>query len=420
MKDKLLLITLYPPKATIHGSNVGGVASYAKNTVLATQEKIEYTVLAQRIEHSEEEYIEDGNRIMRCWRRGSILYLYDIVSKLISCRSYTNRLMVEFEYAIFGNEFITGFFPIILLAGRLLGYRITLVQHQVVIDFDELSPHLSLSGSKKNTYTFLMQTYTRLLLKLASTIVVFDEIHKERIAKLLPNSEKKVKVIPHGVEKCKDTNTSATSWYEMNIGNKAGHDILMFGFIAQYKGSLTAVSQFLKFISNNPGSKTRLIVAGGESPSQKDTESYKTFYSKFKEKVNEGQSIIHTGFVPEQEIDNVYKQSDIVILPYEALMSSSGPLSLAIKNKVPFLISDKISRYTHTHDYKDAIEMSFENINNYPILDLARENIFETVTAILEDEACMEKLCRVSEYLYEHRQWDNLGKKYVELLTKTL
>ena len=65
--NKLLVISSYPPKGTLHGNKYSAVASYTKNTLnsidKASNKKIEYLVLADILDKSEE-YKEDNKKVL--------------------------------------------------------------------------------------------------------------------------------------------------------------------------------------------------------------------------------------------------------------------------------------------------------------------------------------------------------------------
>jgi glycosyltransferase involved in cell wall biosynthesis len=412
-KPTTLLITSYPPKDTLHGKKVGGVASYAKNTVLSTQHQTNYIILAETLEqdpstntqqreNKTETYTEGNHKIYRCWHRNKLSYIFTLITKLIKHRKDTNRLMIEFEFAIFGNEWKTGFLPAVLIIARFLGYKITLVQHQVVTSLTELSPHLGLSGIKKSIYEALMWTYFKLMVILPHNIITFDQIHKEKLLKL-SRSARKTTVIPHGVEEYTPKPAEPHDTF----------DVLIFGFIAYYKGTKLAAEHFNQYCDQHPDTDMRLIVAGGESPTQKDSPQYQEYISQFKAEVAKNDKVQHTGFVPEEEIDTVYGNSDLVLLPYRALMSSSGPLSIAIKHRKPFLLSDVIAPYTKTEDFTGSIS-SHGFGDNYPVLDLDK-NIFEQIEELRQSDK-VKPLGAVSEDLYRSRVWSSIGQMYLEVL----
>jgi hypothetical protein len=94
-------------------------------------------------------------------------------------------------------------------------------------------------------------------------------------------------------------------------------------------------------------------------------------------------------------------------------MSSSGPLSIAIKHRKPFLLSEVIAPYTETADFSASIqENGFED--SYPVLDLNR-NIFKQIHH-LRDKEKIQPLRKISEDLYNSRMWERVGERYVEVM----
>lgn len=413
-KKHAVLLTSYPPKDTLYGKGVGGLASFAKNTVISMENWTNFTVLAEYFEQPET-YNEDENFINRCWKRDSFSLFPSIIKSLNRNKHKTATLLVEFEFSIYGGWLISGFFPIILFAAKIMKYDISLVLHQVVRNFSDLAPHMGIKkGSLKNrVVAILMELYYKVLCWPASRVIVLDQIHKDRLRNMIGNKE--IHAIPHGV----DTRVTPAASSKQPFHNSPNRPftIMSFGFLTWYKSSDWLIDIFSEFAQKHPGQKDfKLVLAGGESPTQKDSPHYQEFYKKLQNKAAEYPDTISiAGFVPEEEIQKHFEHADLVVLPYRVLMSSSGPLSLAISYRRPFILSDKLIFYTRTKDFREALAE----------LDLTQQDIihphqykdfFAKVRAIKQDRAMYEKLSCLSNILRESRSWEKLGGKYQEVI----
>jgi glycosyltransferase involved in cell wall biosynthesis len=229
--------------------------------------------------------------------------------------------------------------------------------------------------------------------------------------------KKKISVIPHGVEKQPPKkDLSISPWYKEKIGiqKEKTFDILMFGFIAGYKGSLLGAQHFFKYLEDNPKTRYRLILAGGKSPTQKDNPGYQKYFKKVVQTSQKSDRIIHTGFVPEKDLPLIHNKADLILLPYQNLMSSSGPLSLAITHQKPFLLSKALRPYTLTPDFKSAINSYLKS--SYPVLEPKKGNIFKQIEQVIQDKALLKKLKAISQELYTTRSWSSIGDKYWEII----
>ena len=120
---------------------------------------------------------------------------------------------------------------------------------------------------------------------------------------------------------------------------------MSFGYLSHYKGTDLLVKAFHKPLKIN-GKKVKLILAGGESPTQGQKYHYQHFYKNLYQSISDNENIIHTGFVPQEKIKHVFSSSDLVIFPYRAFMSASGPISLALSFNKPIIVSNQLENYS--------------------------------------------------------------------------
>lgn len=403
----MILITSYPPENTLYGKGVGGLASFAKNTILSVSESATFTVLAEILD-KEDKYSENKNTIHRCWKKNSLLLYPKLLKKVLA--SKTKDIVIEFEFSVYGGIFVTGWMPVFLLLLRLLGFRVAVVLHQVLSDLTELSPHLGKKTDSLYSQIFrvLLHLYYWMICLPCNKIIVLDQIHKNKLAKY--TDTQKIFAIPHGV----DINVVIKE-----PKSQAGcFTITTFGFITQYKGSDWLATEFKNYIKSNPDNpcKFNLILAGGQSPTQKTTQNYQKYYLSVQNIINQTRPHSKlTGFIPEKDIADIYNKADIIVFPYRILMSSSGPLSLAISYEKPFLISDQLVPYTLTPDFSYALQklsLTHEDIS----FTLKKSDLFSQLESLHQNPQKLQKLGRLSKMLKKSRSWDNIGQQYEKAL----
>jgi glycosyltransferase involved in cell wall biosynthesis len=406
MKEKIIVITSYPPKDSLYGKKVGGLASFTKNTIQSMNDNFEFIILAEILD-KEEEYKEKSNTIKRIWQKGKFSLYPKLLKQLWQYRKESNQIFLEFEFSIFGGMFVTGFMPFLIIIAKFLGYKTTIVIHQVVEDIRKLAKHL---GLKEKTFrlgilNFLLKQFFKLLTFSSEKIIVLDQVHKNKLLQLTkPKKINKIYVIPHGVDQ---------RGVSVERINKI-QNIMYFGFITWYKGADWLVKNFDKYCRENPDTNLKLFMVGGESPTQKDNPTYGDFYKEIEDITEKNNKINLTGFIEEEEFDKYFSMADLVILPYRVLMSSSGPLSLAFTYKKPFLMSEKLLEYTLTNDF-------IEGLNN---LNMATKDIIfkldnpnDLFTRISNlDNVETKKLIDLSTYIKNARSWQSLGQEYLRVL----
>lgn len=338
----LLVISTYPAHHTIHTG--GGLASYTKNTLLSIKKSSptqKIIVLANVID-SPEIYLEKDILIVRCWERG-FFRLYPALLQNIFRFYRVKNILFGFEFSAFGDVFSTAFLPAFLGLLRLLGKKTVSVIHQVTAHLTDLSVHTGLSRQPGSLpfYKFALNLYFKLLGFTSFKIVTLENELSERFNQIVPGH--KAITIPHGLYPHKPLDR-AEALTHLNLDQNNFY-VLSFGYLSHYKGSDLLVKAFQKPLTVK-GKKVCLILAGSESPTQGQKHHYQHFYQKLYSLIEDNPNIIHTGFVPDKRIKTLFSAANLVVFPYRAFMSASGPLSLAIAYRKPFLVSEKLKNYS--------------------------------------------------------------------------
>ncbi len=395
-RDTILVIAPYPARSTTHTG--GGIASYSKNTILAikkanpTQKII---VLANIVDESET-YLENDILVVRCWDRNPGLYLQ--LLRQINKYSQAKKILFEFEFAAYGDFLTTSLIPLLLTYLRLTGKSITTVLHQVVSDLKQLDQHIGLSHKPKslNIFNRGLHLFYQIIALLSNQVITLEEPLAKKLKAITGRTN--IVAIPHGLypKKALGRHRALT---HLNLNSKNLY-VLAFGYLSHYKGSDLIVEVFKKPIKIS-GKTVKLILAGGESPTQGQKGHYRGFYERLYEAIDNNENIIHTGFVPETRIKSYFSASDLVVFPYRTFMSASGPLSLAASYQKPFLASQPLSIYN-----PDLVETSAENFRR-------------AIISSLKSKKHLENLRQNSKSLGQKRNFDMQGQIYLDLISRS-
>lgn len=390
--DTLIVISTFPDQKTTHTG--GGLATYTKNSLLAIKKadpKQKIVVLAN-ITDKPDIYLEKDILVIRCWER-SPLKLYPPLWKYLSQLNHTKNILFGFEFAAYGDLYTTGLLPFFLLSLKLGHKQIVTVVHQVVSNLKSLATHTGIDNKKSlKTYNTLLATYFKLIGFASKKVVTLEQNLADRFNDIVPGN--KAVSIPHGLYP-KRTIDKQSAQKRLNL-NPDHLYVLCFGYLSQYKGSDIIVKAFKKPLTVK-GRKVRLILAGGESPTQGQKHHYKYFYKHLYKTIDNNPNIIHTGFVPDTRIKTYYSAADLVVFPYRTFMSASGPLSLAIAHKKPFIVSKELSNYTN---------FTFEN-NSY--------SIRKAIKFVLSQKNVLNELNAISQEMSVERNFNHQGSKYLDL-----
>lgn len=394
----LLVISSYPAKGFTHHKKTVGIASYAKNTLIGlkkTSPNLKITVLAEKFDNRSENYIEPEANVKRVWKRGSFLSFPLLFFEILK-HNDTKQILFEFEISMFGNSLKTAPLPFFLFLLRLFDKNVTIVLHQVILDFSEFEGHTNIKGLRSQIFSLFSKVFYFLVVRTAKKVIVFEDELKKRLG-----GGQKVKVIVHGVEKfdTKITKDGARKTLKIAENKKV---ILLFGYIAWYKGTDWIVEQFNKLRQDPKFKKYLLIIAGGPNPNHTGKKFYMDYLSEVKRLSTE--NIRYEGFIPENEIANYFTASDAVILPYRAFMSASGPLSIAYSFEKPAFLSVPLSPVVN--GFKDKKDLIFD----------LTDNSFKNLMERINNPKFLSKVALISKELKNKRSFENIAKHYLDVI----
>ncbi len=388
----LLVISTYPDHKTTHTG--GGLATYTKNSLLAIKKanpQLKIIVLAN-ITDQKEVYLEKEILVVRCWDR-TLFKLYPQLTKALFKFHRVKNILFGFEFAAYGDLLTTGFLPLFMALLKLFGKNIVTVVHQVVSDLREIAVHTGIDKKKHlPIFNRLLIHYFRLLGYASRKVVTLEPSLADRFN--LMTSSRKAISIPHGLFP-KKTIDKKVAQKRLNLDSEHLY-VLCFGYLSHYKGSDIIVKALKKTLKVG-NRRVRLILAGGESPTQGQKHHYKHFYHNLYKSIDNNPNIIHTGFVPDTRVKTYYSAADLVVFPYRTFMSASGPLSLAIAHKKPFLVSQELSNYS-PHTFKND---TF--------------SIRQAITLALSNKKLLRRLESTSQHMSAERNFNHQGSRYLSL-----
>ncbi len=416
-KQKLLVITAYPSKKHIHDAGSGGISSYAKNTILAmsrveTTQLTDIHILADEME-GEKGYKEKNVTVKRIWKKNSHFSFPKLLIEIVRNYKDSRNVVIEFEHAMFGTTRFLLLFPVFLFLLKILGKSTTVVSHQIISNMKEIGPHINVSSSSKTAVVMniMLGLFYRTLLLTTSKVIVFEEKLKDRLSKF--GNSQKIKVIPHGVQEFKDSPSKKSARKQLDIPNDS-FVLLLFGYLGWYKGTDWVIQTINELKKQKNGKKIELIIAGGPNPNLVDKPYYTRYIGNIK-KICEENDIRITGRISEGHIPLYFQASDVVLLPYRSFMSASGPLSLALSFKKPFLLSPKVKDALETADIKEILRKTNMRREDVHFKDF-NGDLSKKIARIRKSEELQKKLTLLSSLTGKARSWDLIGKRYHEEL----
>ena len=412
-KGSLLIISGWPKKRELYSKGVCAVSSFTKNTITALQKENpgRKIVVFTMQTNGNEVYEENGILVIRCFKRNSPLSYLSLLKQIIKFNK-PKDVLIEFEFASFGDTLTTSLMAPFVFVLFLLRKNIFLVIHQVLFDIRVLSAHI---GVEKNNpkLKFLnlgLKWFYFMLTLPAKKVVVLEEEFKKRLSKVA--NPAKIFVIPHGVDTDIRSADRLAARKKLGIGNDE-FVLLYFGYLTWYKG-VDFLIETLQNVNSIKGKKVRLLIAGGPSFTQQEKKHYQFFFKSISKSIKISRNIILTGFVDEKDITPIFETSNLVVLPYRTFMSSSGPLSLAISHKKPFILSKNLKALTDSSDINETMKLS-EISHEDLFFKLTRNSLIKSIEKSL-DPRTQSKLVSLSTALNKARSFENISKVYNKLL----
>ncbi len=393
------IVSVYPSPGSKH-TGLSGVASYTKNLAVSLSDHGSVTVFADRKPNVKDEYWE-GVAVVRCWNRG-VLYPFQIFRKLLQMK--LDVVHVHHETFLYGGIGSAIVFPLLLFFTRLMRKPVVVTLHGVI-------PLPSVSGRflvenwiRGNSFAvrFGLILSLKIIAFLSTSIIVHEEKFKEVLEDQYKYPAHKIHVCHHGIEERNDLMEREEAKERLGLCGK--NVILFFGYITGYK-NIELLIESASFLKTG---NWVMVIAGGSHPRLSTDPNYRNYLSDLRDKALtvSKERVLFRGFVAEEEIPLYFSATDLVVLPYKTAMSSSGPLSLAISYRRPFLISNTFKKIVNIE------ELTFDN----DPLDLAAK-----INSFFEDKKIGSKALKYSKRLGTERSWSNIGNQtsnlYQELLT---
>lgn len=349
--DTLLAVSVYPNEGETYSAGKSGVASYTKNAI----KSMDHSVVVLCEYDKEPVMYEEGNTlVIRCFQNGSpVMYaqIHDILSQFSAAR----RILVQYDFAVYGNALTNGLMLPYLAFLKLTGFTVFVTLHHVVDDIRKLSGHVGLTDSpfdqcKAALYDLGFIGFYSMLDRATNGVIVLEDFLKDHLSKYIP--AEKIYCIPHGVDTSLKTPSKSHSREELHLPKDA-FVVLFFGYVNWFKGA-DLFAKFYANVSQLLGKQAIFIMAGGESATMRRHGYYRKFYAETLKTVNGAKSMTLTGYVPQKKLGKYFAASDIVVMPYRHLMTASGVLSLILSYKKPFLVGKPIKDMFESDDFREA------------------------------------------------------------------
>ena len=307
---KLSIVTAYPPsKVTLN--------EYAYHLVKHFRQKQDITEIVLLTDKTEGEkdlsFQEDGCKISvkECWEFNSYLNIVN-VTKAIN-QTQPDAVLFNLQFMKFGDKKITAALGLMLpLVCKLKRIPNIVLLHNILEEVDLGSAGFTSNKLMQKIYGFIGSTLTRLILQ-ADTVALTIQKYVDVLEKKY--NAKNVTLIPHG--------TFEVTKEEQNYILPQGPlQIMTFGKFGTYKkveGMIEAVEK----VRARTGLDLEVVIAGTDNP------NVPGYLANVQEAYKHVPQVRFTGYVEEEEVPTLFKESAVVVFPYTSTTGSSGVLHQA-------------------------------------------------------------------------------------------
>jgi glycosyltransferase involved in cell wall biosynthesis len=325
---KICLVATFPPS----GRQLNEYAFYIARE-LQRHPEVELTILSDELTGYEFATDKDGRplsidpqaelpgfNVTRCWQFGSV----HTPMRLLKHIRKINPDVVWFNLVF--STFATPANPVAAFAGlstpalvRAAGYFTHITLHHIIehVDFGAAGVR------RERLFRFGTDLATRALLRANSVSVLLPGYHHTLMQKY---AARNVLLGTHG------TFASAPTPPDFARRGNPHKRILAIGHWGTYKRLETLMAAFPMVVEKVP--QARLIVAGANHHTKAG------YWESIRAAQPSHLPIEFLGYVPEEDIPDLYQSTSIVVMPYDSATGSSGPAHQACEFGIPIVCAD--------------------------------------------------------------------------------
>src|SRR5215472_6589395 len=331
---KICLISCFPPSKGVLNEYGFHVARE-----LQADPVVSLSVVADSLRAEEPELPEF--HVERCWEQDRLSNHRRLLRTLRNLRP--DVVWFNLVFSSFGNRD----HPMAAFSGLTLPAMTRTAGYYTHVTLHHLMDHIDLNDSGvRNKTLFRMAGYTatRLILMANSVSVLLPAYRRTLIDKYRGEN---IHFRAHGIF------SARPEYPDFSRRGNPEHRILAFGKWGTYKRCELLIEAFQETIY--PAMENaRLVIAGGNNGNSPG------YIESLRERYKSHPNIHFTGYVPEEQIPEVFGSSSMIVMPYTSATGASGVAHLAAQYGVPIVSSD-------IPDFREMCENEWMAIKFYEV-----------------------------------------------------
>ncbi len=306
---KLAIVTAYPPsKVTLN--------EYAYHLVKHFRQKEDITEIVLLTDRTEGEkdinFAEAGCKITikECWTFNSYKNIYSVTKAINETKP--DSVLFNLQFMKFGDKKVAAALGLMLpFVCKLKKIPNIVLLHNILEEVDLGKAGFTNNKIMQKIYGFIGSMLTRLILQadvVALTMQKYVDILEEKY------NAKNVKLIPHGTFEILEEPA-----YDVPL---QPFKVMTFGKFGTYK-KVEGMIEAVELIKQHSNFNLEVVIAGTDNP---NTPGY---LESVKEAYSHVEGVTFTGYVAEEDVPKLFKESAVVVFPYTSTTGSSGVLHQA-------------------------------------------------------------------------------------------
>ncbi|MFA0963375.1 glycosyltransferase [Roseivirga sp. BDSF3-8] len=301
----IALITPFPPSKTTLNEYGYHLANH-----FAAKEEITRLYLLTEEGYDIKQAPDDKVEIHPCWSFNSYRNLLSIFRKIGELRP--DMVVLNLQFLLFGDKKVAAGLGLLLpLLLRITGFRTIVLLHNIMEEVDLTEAGITQSKLKKNLFTLAGNLLTRCILQ-ADLVGVTIESYVDTLRNKYRAAN--VALLPHGSFELPEKPEPVSPGGPMKV--------MTFGKFGTYK-KVEVLIEAIELVRQDTGLDVALVIAGTDNP------NVGGYLDGVKAKYAHVPAITFTGYVPEEQVPVIFKESTLVVFPYTSTTGSSGVLHQA-------------------------------------------------------------------------------------------
>ncbi len=306
---KLAFVSPYPPsQVTLNEYGYHLIRSF-----VGKPEVDNIYVLTNHLEDNSQyaRYAVEGLEIVPCWKFDGLFSFWQIRNQLKKIKA--DLVIMNLQFMTFGEGKVPAALGLLTpWVCKMLGIPSIVILHNITetVKLDTIG----MAGSKwkENLFLWIGKQLTKMVLKaniVGLTISQYVDIIKDKY------KTNNVVLLPHGNFELPERSYLPDVLPEINL--------MAFGKFGTYK-KVEVLLDAIKILEKKyPTQKFKGTIAGTDNP------NVKGYLDAVKVKYCDMQNVEFTGYIPEENVEGIFKESTFVIFPYTTTTGSSGILHQA-------------------------------------------------------------------------------------------